>query len=133
MSAERATYLDASALVKLANEEVESAPLRRYLRTRRWLVTSALTRTEVARALIPLGETIRRRGQEALSRCEIVRVNDRILNRAGALTPVDLRSLDAIHLTTAETLAEDLGRVVTYDARMAAGAKALGLAVSAPA
>lgn len=132
MSAERATYVDASALVKLANEEPETAALRRYLSRRKWLVTSALARTEVARALIPLGATIQRRGQDTLRRCEIVRVNDRILKRAEALLPAELRSLDAIHLATAEGLEDDLGRFVTYDERMTRGAAALGLKVAAP-
>src|SRR5256885_4252800 len=40
MSAERATYLDSSAIVKLAVAEPESAALRRYLRRRRSLVSS---------------------------------------------------------------------------------------------
>jgi hypothetical protein len=95
-------------------------------------VTSALARTEVARALLPLDAAIQRRGQQVLGRCEIVRVNDRILKRAGALLPADLRSLDAIHLATAEGLEADLGRFVTYDDRLAAGAAALGLEVAAP-
>ncbi len=56
MSAERATYLDASALVKLVVRERESSALQRYLRRRRPLVSSALARTEVARALLPLGK-----------------------------------------------------------------------------
>jgi len=48
-----ATYLDSSAIVKLAIREPESLALRRYLRTRRPLVSSALARTEVLRALLP--------------------------------------------------------------------------------
>ena len=42
MNADRAVYLDSSAIVKLAVAEPESAALRRYLRRRRPLVTSAL-------------------------------------------------------------------------------------------
>lgn len=132
MSAERVTYLDSSAIVKLAVEEPESAALRRYLRRRRPLVTSALARTEVARALLPLGEAAVRRGDDALSRLELVRINDRILSAAGSLLPAELRSLDAIHLATARQLGVDLGRVVTYDDRLAAAAAALGWPVAAP-
>ena len=55
---------------------------------------------------------------------------------SGALGPLqryaDLRSLDAIHLATARQLGADLGRVVTYDDRMAAGAESLGLTIVAP-
>ncbi len=132
MSAERATYIDSSALVKLAVREPESEALRRYIRRRRPLISSALARTEVARALLNLGPEAIRRGQDVLARVAFVRVNDRVLNAAGAMLPVDLRSLDAIHLATAQQLGADLAGIVTYDERMAAAAKALGWAVAAP-
>ena len=51
-----ATYLDCCALVKLVIEEPESAVLRRHLRRRGPLVSSALARTEVLRALLLEGE-----------------------------------------------------------------------------
>lgn len=132
MSADRATYLDSSALVKLAVREPESVALRRYLRRRRPLITSALARTEVARALLPLGPEAVRRGHEVLARVDQVRVNDRVLDAAGAILPVELRSLDAIHLATAQQLGADLARVVTYDERVTAAAKQLGLTVARP-
>jgi uncharacterized protein with PIN domain len=47
-----ATYLDSSALVKLVVDEPDSAALRRYLRRRRPLISSALARTEVLRAVL---------------------------------------------------------------------------------
>lgn len=127
-----ATYLDASAIVKLAIREAESTALRRYLRRRRPLVSSALARTEVLRALLPSGESAVRRGRDALSRLDLVRVNDRILGSAGILLPSDGRSLDAIHLATAQQLGGDLGQFVTYDERMAVAAKGLGLKVASP-
>lgn len=132
MSAERATYLDSSAIVKLAVLEPESSALRRYLRRKHPLVTSALARTEVARALLPFGATALARGEDTLSRLDVVRINDRILRRAGTLLPTTLRSLDAIHLATADALGADLARVCTYDERMAASAVALGMTVVAP-
>ena len=67
-----------------------------------------------------------------LSRVDLVRINDRILDLAGSLHPFELRSLDSIHLATARRLGEDLGEVVTYDERMAAAATAMGFKVSAP-
>lgn len=132
MSAERPTYLDSSAIVKLVVREPESAALRRYLRRRRPLISSALARTEVARALLPLGADAIARGREVLSRFDLARVNDRVLTAAGSLLPHDIRSLDAIHLATAQELGAELGRVVTYDERMSRAARALGLAVAAP-
>jgi predicted nucleic acid-binding protein len=128
-----ATYLDSSALVKLAIKEPESEALRGYLRRQRPLVSSALARTEVLRALLLEGDEGVARGRAVLGRVELVRVNDRVLNAAGVLLPVGLRSLDAIHLATAGQLGEDLGQVVTYDERMLDAAESLGLKTASPA
>ncbi len=132
MSAERVTYLDSSAIVKLVVEEPESAALRSYLRRRKPFVSSALARTEVARALLPLGAAAVRHGRQVLSSVELVRVNDRVLDAAGALLPAEVRLLDAIHLATAEQLGMSLARFLTYDERMAAAAEAKGWSVAAP-
>jgi predicted nucleic acid-binding protein len=133
MSVERALYLDSSALVKLAVREPESDALRRYIRRRRPLVSSALARTEVSRALLTLGPQAVRRGNEVLARVDLVRINDRVLNAAGSILPAEVRSLDAIHLATAQQLGSDLARIVTYDERMAAAAADLGWTVAQPA
>lgn len=133
MNAERAFYLDSSAIVKLAVAEKESPALRRYLRRRAPLVVSALARNEVARALLPLGPAAVQRGHEVLSRIELIRVSDRILLDAGSLLPAQLRSLDAIHLATMRQLGGALRHVVTYDSRMAAAASAMGMTTVAPA
>jgi predicted nucleic acid-binding protein len=122
MSAERATYVDSSALVKLAVRERESAALRRYLGRRRPLVSSALARTEIVRALLPLGSEAVRRGRDVLARVELLRLSDRVLDAAGLLAPADLRSLDAIHLASAEQLGSDIRGFVTYDERLATAA-----------
>jgi predicted nucleic acid-binding protein len=127
-----ATYLDASAIVKLVVKEPESSALRRYVRRRRPLVSSALSRTEVLRALLRSGEAATRRAHEVLARLELMRINDRVLGAAGALLPPELRSLDGIHLASARELGTDLGCVVTYDERMAAAARALGMRVVSP-
>ena len=102
-----AVYLDSSALVKLAVQEPESDALRAYLRRRKhtW-VTSALAKTEVLRALIGAGDDAVASGRGVLARCELVRVNDRVLNAAATLLPAEVRSLDAIHLATALSLGD---------------------------
>ena len=102
MSAEReVTYVDASAIVKLAVSEPESKALRRALSRRRTLVTSALARTELARTLRPLGPEAVLRGYEVLRWTQLLRVDDRVLSEAGRMQPAELRSLDAIHVATA--------------------------------
>ena len=126
------TYLDSSAIVKLAVREPQSLALRRYLRRRRPLVSSALARTEVLRALLPAGDEAMTRGRAVLQHIDLVRVNDRILNAAGVLRPPRLRSLDAIHLATAQELGDELSALVTYDDRMVTAAKQLGYSVVQP-
>lgn len=118
--------------MKLAVREPESLALRRYLRRRQPIVSSALARTEVVRALIPAGDDAVARGRDVLQRLDLVRVNDRILHAAGGLRPPELRALDAIHLATVQELGEDIGALVTYDNRMAAVAKQLGYRIVQP-
>jgi uncharacterized protein len=43
-----------------------------------------------------------------------------------------LRSLDAIHLATADSIKAELGVLITYDHRMLADAQALGLPALTP-
>lgn len=127
-----ATYLDSSAIVKLAVRENESLALRRYLRRRRPLISSSLARTEVMRAMLPGGEDAVAAGRKVLSGIDLVRITTGVLDEAGVLLPADLRSLHAVHLATARRLGQDLGVIVTYDERMAGAATHLGHRVVAP-
>lgn len=126
------TYLDSSAIVKLAIDESQSTALRRHLRRRGPLTSSTLARTEVLRALLDEGEAGVARGREVLGRLNLVRINDRVLNAAGSLLPSELRSLDAIHLATALQLGDDVRQIITYDERMLAAAYGLGLRTASP-
>jgi uncharacterized protein len=127
-----ATYLDSSAILKLAVREAESVALLRYLRRRRPLVSSALARTEVLRALLPGGDDAVSAGRKVLTRLDLVRISGRILDEAAVLMPARIRCLDAIHLASASQLGHDLGAIVTYDERMAEAARGLGHRVVAP-
>jgi len=62
----------------------------------------------------------------------LIRLDDALYEAAADLDPPFLRSLDAIHLAAAVSIGQDLAGVVTYDTRMADGARALGLQVEAP-
>jgi uncharacterized protein len=127
-----ATYLDSSAIAKLAVREAESLALRQYLRRRRPLVSSSLARTEVLRALLPGGDDAVAAGRKALTRLDLVRVSNRVLDEAAALLPAEIRSLDAIHLATAGRLGQDLGAIITYDDRVAEAAEQIGHRVVVP-
>ena len=132
MSVERVIYLDSSAIVELVVREPESSALRRYLRRRRPLVSSALAQAEVHRAVMPLGKVALRRARDVLSRVDLLRINSRVLAIAGTTEPANLRTLDAIHLATASLFEDTLARFVCHDARMSDVAAARGWAVAAP-
>lgn len=51
---------------------------------------------------------------------------------AGRIAPVELKSLDAIHLATARGLGADLQVMYCYDRRLAAAAEAVGIEVRSP-
>ena len=67
-----------------------------------------------------------------LERVDLIRISDRVLTAAGTLLPLELRSLDAIHLATAQQVGEDLAQIVTYDDRMSAAARHLGWKTARP-
>jgi predicted nucleic acid-binding protein len=56
-----------------------------------------------------------------------------LLDDAGRLGHVVLRTLDAIHVQSALVLGDELEAFVTYDARQAEAARAAGLPVQMPA
>lgn len=127
-----AVYLDSSCLVKLVVRERESAALAQYLQAWPRRVTSALARVEVVRAVRVHGPAAVTRARRLLDGVHLIQVDDYLLDAAAELDPPVLRSLDAIHLAAAHSLRGDLARIVTYDQRMAAAARAMGLPVDAP-
>lgn len=132
MSADGATYLDASAIVKLVIREVASDALRQAVGDWNQLVSSAIAQTEVRRALLRAGVRDDGRSTEVLQGIGLLRVSDDVLLRAGTIGPPTLRSLDAIHLASAASLGVDLQGFCTYDVRQASAAEAAGMVVIAP-
>jgi predicted nucleic acid-binding protein len=126
-------YLDSSALVKLVVREPESRALRAYLRREPQRLSCALARTEVLRAVRPIGPAAVETARRLLRHVDLVRLDDALLDAAGMLEPLALRSLDAIHLAAAQLVAPALRAIVTYDRRMADAAASLGFPVAAPA
>lgn len=84
------------------------------------------------RACARKGVRYARGAQTALATVALLPLSDSIVRTAAALEPPELRSLDAIHLATALSVAEQLGGVFTYDVRLAEAATAAGLTVLAP-
>ncbi len=125
-------YLDTSAFLKLVRSEPESRALRAEMTTGDALVSSVLLLVEGRRAASRYGALALVRARAALSTVTLLAIDDQTLETAAGLEPPELRSLDALHLAAALSLAGDLGRVYCYDARLAAAASALGLDVRQP-
>jgi predicted nucleic acid-binding protein len=124
-------YLDTSALAKLVREEDGTRALRRWLRTKRWIV-SDLHRTELRRAADRAGGRALARADRLLAESDVVRITAELFDQAGRLPPPALRSLDALHLAAARSLGGDLAGIVGYDHRLLAAAAAAGMTVASP-
>lgn len=127
-------YVDTSALVKLVVVEEESAALRRYFEDfpGDTQFTAALARTELVRAVARCGLIdVLENARFALSRPDLVALNNSVLDAAATMAPPELRTLDAIHLAATRT-APELRAMVTYDSRLAEAAIGAGIAVVAP-
>ncbi len=121
--------------MKLVQKEAESEALRRYLRRHRSdeRLTSALSRVEVVRAIQSGGAPAVAKARRQLAPLHQVNLDAALLDAAASLAPgTVLRSLDAIHLASAQLVIADLRAIVTYDQRMAAGATAFGFPVGTP-
>jgi len=128
----RVAYVDSSAIVKTIVEEPESEPLARFLRDFEIHSSAELARAEVLRAVRRAQPSAVPRAFEALERLVLITLSETLLDAAGLLDPPDLRTLDAVHLAAARTVAAQLGALVTYDERMASAGRSLGLPIEAP-
>jgi predicted nucleic acid-binding protein len=128
-----AFYLDTSAAVKLVVAEPETTALLSWATEHDGkVVSSDLTRTELLRATRRADPDRLVEARAVLDSLVLVSVTTAIFERAGLLRPGSLRSLDALHLAVALELGDDLDGVVAYDERLAAAARANGVAVLAP-
>ena len=125
-------YIDSSALVKLIVREPETDALRRYLTSAGPLASSILATVEVSRAVARAIPESTAAMVDVFEAVNVLAFDARIAARAAALRPASLRTLDAIHLATALELAGDLTAFVSYDDRLSAAARDLGLPVVAP-
>ncbi len=131
-------YLDSAAIVKLVRQEAYSADLVAWLNAHddAPLVSSALIEVEVPRALRRSAPQALVGVPAAVSRLFRLEIDGTIRATAAAFTEPTLRSLDAIHLATAQVLTNESGAAllafVTYDRRLLDSAKAAGLPTASP-
>jgi len=62
----------------------------------------------------------------------LVTLSTAVCERAAMLEPDLLRSLDSLHLAAALEFGDELEGIITYDQRLAEGARSLGISVIAP-
>ena len=125
-------YADASALVKLVVPEAESREMLRWYVEVDRVITSRIGVVETRRTAARVrhdAESLR----SLLGSVEVFELDARVADRAVAVAPTLLRSLDAIHIATALELGPTLDAFVTYDDRLATAAREAGLPVVRPA
>ncbi|AHI00016.1 type II toxin-antitoxin system VapC family toxin [Kutzneria viridogrisea] len=127
-------YVDTSAALKLLAEESHSKAFAAFYdsQTSASWVSSSLLRVEVMRAVSRVLPAAIPDARDLLLAFDYISMDDDVVD--GAMNEPDrmLRSLDAIHLSTARLLGTDLDAVVTYDDRLATAATDAGFTVLAP-
>jgi uncharacterized protein len=130
-------YLDSAALLKLVRRESESRVLVGWLNAQpeQRLVASVLVEVEVPRALRRSQPGLLDAVAATLARIDRIELDAAIRATAAAYVDPRLRSVDAIHLATADQLVasgKNLSAFITYDTRLADAARASALTVVAP-
>ena len=127
-------YLDASAAAKFVKDELGSAELAVFITERigEPLVSSALIYPELIRAVARTDPQLASRATMLLQRIMTVPIATDIVLSSATIGSPHLRTLGAIHLASALTIAEEISSFVTYDKRLAEAATAAGFSVEAP-
>ncbi len=131
-------YLDTSAAIKLVRPETYSEDLSDWLRQRPHhpVLSSVLIEVELIRATRRSAPEKLHRAAEVLRGVGTVTLSPAVVARAAAYSEESLRSLDAIHLATAEHVVtvsrEPLEGFVAYDDRLLDAARSVGLPAVAP-
>lgn len=124
--------------MKLVRSEVHSNDLSAWLRERGQtaVLSSVLIEVELIRATRRSGSEKLLRAAEVLRGIGAVTLSPSVVARACAYLDKNLRSLDAIHVATAEHVVtvtgERLDAFLAYDERLLAAARSVGLPVLAP-
>jgi len=126
-----AAYLDASAIVKLAVDEEGAQAMRAAIAGWSRLVTSRVGVIEARRAIARRAR-VTPAIEAVLDRVELLELDVVVARHAAAVEPATIRTLDAIHLASAELIRPELDAFVTYDDRLAEAARARGFRVIAP-
>lgn len=131
-------YLDTSAAMKLVRPEEHSAALSRWIGERPGMavLSSVLINVELSRATHRSAPDQLMRSVEVLRGVGTVSLSASVTVKAAGYPDAELRSLDAIHLATAQHVVSVTGHelegFLAYDTRLLAAAERVGLPVAAP-
>ncbi|MEV5746664.1 type II toxin-antitoxin system VapC family toxin [Actinoallomurus sp. NPDC052308] len=125
-------YLDASALITLITGHPHARELRHFLAGKPAMPmgTSTIGFVETVRTLDRVGDFPDIMQELTRDFIEIL-VTDEVRD-AAALLPSGIRTLDAIHVASAQIIGEALETLITYDKRMVDIARSVGLPTAAP-
>lgn len=129
-----AWYVDTSAFLKLVVEEDHSAALRRWAEANEEsLFSSDLMRVEALRSARRHSSSALAATRGHLDAIALVTVTRAAYDMAAELDPAILRTLDALHLSVALGVGNELEGIVTYDDRLASASALFGVTVARPA
>jgi uncharacterized protein len=125
-------YLDASAIITLIAGRRHSPELRDFLAAKQTMPmgTSTLGFVETVRTLDQIGNYPSAMADLVAGFTEIL-VTEEVRDAAARL-PNGVRTLDAVHIASAQILEDALDVLVTYDKRMYDVAQSIGIPVAAP-
>jgi predicted nucleic acid-binding protein len=125
-------YLDASALITLVAGRPYAPELRQFLAGRPGMPmgTSTIGFVETVRTLDRIGDYPHAMRDLVQNFTEIL-VTEEVRDCA-ALLPASVRTLDAVHIASAQVIGSSLNTLVSYDKRMLAVAHSVGLPTAAP-
>jgi len=125
-------YLDASALISLVTGRPYALELREFLAQSPEMPmgTSTIGFIETARTLNQVG-SYPTALQDLLATFTEILVTDEIRDGAASL-PGGVRTLDAIHIASAQAIGDELAFLVSYDKRMLDIARSVGISIAAP-
>lgn len=125
-------YLDSSALVTLLSGRTFARELRVFLTARPAIpmATSTVGFIETVRTLDRVGSypTLM---QDLIRDFTEILVTEEIRD-AAVLVPASVRTLDAVHIASAQAIGAALDVLVTYDKRMLDVARGIGIPAAAP-
>jgi predicted nucleic acid-binding protein len=126
-------FFDTSALLKLILVEQESPDLRQHLVDHAvQIIASEVAAVELLRGARRHSLTLDAECMALLNRTVLLPLSRSVRERASGLKPVELRTIDAIHLATALEIESDLDSMVCYDRRLVDAAEAVGIETHSP-